>query len=40
MQAQQENGKLFIAIWNSINEKGVSCEKQQEHFYLAEDWCA
>jgi len=22
-----------------INEKGVSCEKQQEHFYLAGDWC-
>jgi len=28
IQAQMENGKLFIAIWDPINEKGVSCEKQ------------
>jgi len=35
MQAQKKNGKLFIDIWDTINEKGVSCE--QEHFYLAGD---
>jgi len=39
IQAQKENGKLFVAILDPINEKGVSCEKQQEHFYLAGDWC-
>jgi len=29
----------FISIWDHINEKGVSCEKQQEHFHLAGDGC-
>ena len=33
------HGQFFIEIWDPINEKGVSCEKQQEHFYLAGDWC-
>jgi len=39
IKAQKENDQLFIAIGDPINEKGVSCEKQQEHFYLAGDWC-
>jgi len=39
IQAQIENDKLFLAIWDPINEKDVSCEKQQEHYYLAGDWC-
>jgi len=39
IQAQKENGKLFIEIWDRINEKGVSYDKQQDHFHLAGDWC-
>jgi len=29
MQAQKENGKIFIEIWDTIHERGVPCEKQQ-----------
>jgi len=39
IQAQKENGKLLSKIGDPINEKGVCCEKQKEHFYLAGDWC-
>ena len=36
-QAQKENGKSFIEVWDINNENDVSCEKQQDHFCLAGD---